>query len=171
MSGRVEKQLPGTASFGRGCPHRIYPLLISLVFLMGTSNVVNALVPSGFYLADEPALSTCRKMSVSSDANFAESVFTVESELDIRPGLVWMRQPSYPEKAMSMAIEGRVLLHVLVGETGRAKEVKIIEEFPNGAGFGQCCLAVAQKAVYFPGIKDNKPVKGWVEIPIEFKLP
>ena len=82
-----------------------------------------------------------------------------------------MRQPDFPEQAKDASVgKGRVVLRVLVGETGSAREVKIAEENPPGVGFGQCCLVPAQKAVYSPGVKDNSPVNCWVTVPVEFKL-
>lgn len=186
MSGHCCNRLPGTALFGRVFSHAPYILLVLLIFIMEMPAVVNALVPSGYYPGEDPVgvckaivlngnavkgsvSLTCERKSVTSDVDFSESIFTTQSDLDIRPGLIWMKQPNLPVQMQESVIEGRVLLHVLVGESGQAKEVKIIEESPTGAGLGQCCLAAAQKAVYSPGIKGNKPVKCWVEIPVVFK--
>lgn len=89
-------------------------------------------------------------------------------EVDTPPKLVWMKFPDYPKRAGDMAMEGKVLLRVLVDKRGKAKEVEIIKEIPANAGFGQPCIEQAQKAIFTPAFKDNKPVQSWVTIPIEF---
>ena len=40
--------------------------------------------------------------------------------------------PIYPYKAKRLKIEGYVLLHVLIDDSGRAQQIKIIEEQPRG---------------------------------------
>ncbi|TEW52294.1 energy transducer TonB [Psychromonas algicola] len=40
--------------------------------------------------------------------------------------------PEYPYKARRLKIEGYVLLHVLIDDAGRPKEIKVIEEQPRG---------------------------------------
>ena len=40
--------------------------------------------------------------------------------------------PVYPYKAKRLKIEGYVLLHVLIDDSGRAQQIKIIEEQPRG---------------------------------------
>lgn len=41
-------------------------------------------------------------------------------------------QPQYPYKAQRLKIEGYVLLHILIDDTGRPQEIKVIEEKPRG---------------------------------------
>ncbi|MDX2319431.1 MAG: TonB family protein [Moritella sp.] len=50
--------------------------------------------------------------------------------------------PQYPYKAKRLKIEGYVLLHILIDDTGRAEKIKIIEEQPRGY-FGK----ISRKAV------------------------
>jgi len=40
--------------------------------------------------------------------------------------------PEYPYKARRLKIEGYVLLHVLIDDAGRPKQIKVIEEQPRG---------------------------------------
>lgn len=41
-------------------------------------------------------------------------------------------QPQYPYKAQRLKIEGHVLLHILIDDSGRPQEIKVIEESPRG---------------------------------------
>lgn len=41
-------------------------------------------------------------------------------------------KPQYPYKAQRLKIEGHVLLHILIDDTGRVQEIKVIEEKPRG---------------------------------------
>ncbi len=122
-------------------------------------------------LPTPPTLQSGKNRAGTTAGKSPETVFSDNDKLDIKPALIWMRHPDFPAQAKDASIgQGKVVLRVLVGETGSAREVKIAEENPPGVGFGQCCLAPAQKAVYSPGVKDNKPVNCWVTVPVEFKL-
>jgi protein TonB len=41
-------------------------------------------------------------------------------------------KPQYPYKAQRLKIEGHVLLHILIDDTGQVQEIKVIEEKPRG---------------------------------------
>lgn len=74
----------------------------------------------------------------------------------------------YPEEAKKMAVEGKVFIRAFISESGEVMATKVIK----GIGFG--CDEAAQQAIsrcrFSPGVKDEKPVKVQVMIPIIFKL-
>lgn len=74
-------------------------------------------------------------------------------------------QPSYPEMAREAQIQGRVVLHVLVGKDGRVKNVKVI----RGVNYlNDAATDAVKKWVFKPALSNNKPVAVWVEVPVDF---
>lgn len=78
-------------------------------------------------------------------------------------------RPAYPAMSRRLGEEGKVLLRVLVGSEGRAREVQLKE----GSGFARLDQA-AREAVarwrFVPARKGSEAVEGWVLVPITFSL-
>jgi len=74
-------------------------------------------------------------------------------------------EPSYPEFAREAQIQGKVVLHVLVGKDGRVKNVKVIR---GVTGLNEEAVKAIQKWVFKPALSNNKPVAVWVEVPMDF---
>jgi protein TonB len=74
-------------------------------------------------------------------------------------------QPRYPEFAREAQIQGKVVLHVLVGKDGRVKNVKVIK---GVKGLDDEAVAAIKKWVFKPALSNNKPVAVWVEVPMDF---
>ena len=74
-------------------------------------------------------------------------------------------QPVYPEFAREAQIQGKVLLHVLVGKDGRVKNVKVIKSVK---GLDEAATDAIRKWVFKPALSNNKPVAVWVEVPMDF---
>jgi protein TonB len=81
------------------------------------------------------------------------------------PTPVTQVKPTYPEFARDAQIQGRVLLHVLVGKDGRVKNVKVIR---GVVGLNENAVEAVRKWVFKPALSNNKPVAVWVEIPVDF---
>ena len=92
------------------------------------------------------------------------------SAVDRPPVLVAMDLPEYPSNAKRLGIEGKVLLHVLVGLHGEALKVRVEAESPEGMGFGVNAVKTAQLAIFGPAIHKSQPVKCWVAFPVIFEL-
>ncbi|HPG39707.1 MAG TPA: M56 family metallopeptidase [bacterium] len=79
-----------------------------------------------------------------------------------------MKNVGYPESALKAGIEGKVLVNVLFDEKGNIVETKIEK------GLNEDCNQAAINAIkavkWDPAIKDGKPIKVWLHIPIIFKL-
>ena len=74
----------------------------------------------------------------------------------------------YPESAMKQGIQGRVVLHILIGVDGSVLEHKVLKSI----GHTECDLAAikAVKSVRWkPAKQRDKPVKLWVSVPVIFK--
>jgi TonB family protein len=74
-------------------------------------------------------------------------------------------QPAYPEFAREAQIQGKVVLHVLVGKDGRVKNVKVIR---GVTGLNEAAVDAIKKWVFKPALSNNKPVAVWVEVPMDF---
>ena len=74
-------------------------------------------------------------------------------------------QPSYPEFAREAQIQGKVILHVLVGKDGRVKNVKVKRSI---TGLDDVAVKAVKQWVFKPALSNNKPVAVWVEVPVDF---
>ncbi|MBI4364306.1 MAG: TonB family protein [Candidatus Latescibacteria bacterium] len=74
-------------------------------------------------------------------------------------------QPAYPEFAREAQIQGKVVLHVLVGKDGRVKNVKVMR---GVTGLNEAAVDAIKKWVFKPALSNNKPVAVWVEVPMDF---
>ena len=81
------------------------------------------------------------------------------------PVAVTTVQPTYPEFARDAQIQGKVVLHVLVGKDGRVKNVKVIR---GVTGLNEAAVDAIKRWVFKPALSNNKPVAVWVEIPMDF---
>jgi protein TonB len=76
----------------------------------------------------------------------------------------------YTPEALGAAIEGTVILDVIVDETGRVREVRVVSGL--GDGLTEAAVSAIKGCRFSPGEKDGKPVP--VRIPgykIRFLLP
>ncbi len=75
----------------------------------------------------------------------------------------------YPDEARQLGLEGKVVVGVLVDESGRSLDAKIVRT----SGYSlldSAAIYTARTILFSPGIHGNKPVKSWVLIPLEFTL-
>jgi protein TonB len=81
------------------------------------------------------------------------------------PVPVFTVQPEYPGFARDAQIQGKVILHVLVGKDGRVKNVKVHK---GVTGLNDAAIEAVKKWVFKPALSNNKPVAVWVEVPVDF---
>ena len=86
------------------------------------------------------------------------------------PQLVRSPKPEYPPQARRLHVEGVVVLSVLVDETGRVQDARLIEPIQQQVGINEAALKVARSAEYRPAVKDGVKVKMWTRLRIPFKL-
>ena len=84
------------------------------------------------------------------------------------PSFVRFVPPEYPHQARARNIEGRVLLRVLVGAEGRAKEIEVVES--SHPAFVKAARRSAQRSRYVPLTQQGRAEEVWVLIPFQFTL-
>ncbi|MDP1629868.1 MAG: energy transducer TonB [Caulobacter sp.] len=98
------------------------------------------------------------------------------TEADRNPD--WLMRPDgdqvaryYPERAVRMGVEGKVVLVCVVGTDTRLSDCKVVSEEPADFEFGDAAINLAAEMRMTPKIQDGLPVEGSVRLPIVFKLP
>ena len=74
----------------------------------------------------------------------------------------------YPISAKEAGIEGKVLVKAIIDENGNVTETSILKSVNKDCD--KAAMDAIKKTKFTPGIKDNKPVKAEVIIPVMFKL-
>ena len=80
-------------------------------------------------------------------------------------------QPDYPVKALADSVEGKVHISVHFDTTGHVDKWRVVQEKPEGYGFGQAAEKVIVKWEFTPCIESGRPKSSWVAIPFKFRLP
>jgi protein TonB len=70
---------------------------------------------------------------------------------------VYVPQPSYPRRAQTQGKEGYAVIEVTITTVGDVRDLIMVEEFPEGWGFGKAALKAAGKLKYSPKIVDGVP--------------
>ncbi len=125
---------------------------------------------SGTGLDETPPVSTAPPKLIEDD------------DLDDRPPFEWVekmptpiggiegiqKRIAYPDFAVRVGLEGKVIVRAYVDKNGNVYDVKILK------GIGGGCDEAAAEAVmntrFSPGEQRGKPVKVMVSVPISFKL-
>jgi TonB family protein len=79
--------------------------------------------------------------------------------------------PMYPEIARRQGLEGTVELNVLVDERGSVQDVQVVTGAGGKAGLNEAAMDNVRKRKYRPATKEGVPVKVWVPVRVQFKLP
>ena len=90
-------------------------------------------------------------------------------QVDQRPSIVRRSSVEYPSRARRRAIEGRVVVQLVVDTEGRARECRIRSAEPGG-WFEDAALAAAEKMRFMPGRIKGKAVNTVVLVPFSFSL-
>ena len=76
----------------------------------------------------------------------------------------------YPPVAKMNRVEGTVLLSVLVGETGKVLEVRVIRGINRPVGLNEAAEEIMRRSTFSAPTKDGVKVKSWTTVPVDFKL-
>ena len=68
---------------------------------------------------------------------------------------VYVPQPQYPRRAQSRGKEGYAVIEVIITTTGGVRDPKLLEEDPEGWGFGRAAMKAALKLKYNPRVVDG----------------
>ncbi len=96
------------------------------------------------------------------------AVMTADS-VDQKPRPMHQPQPKLPPRIVQKQIEGKVLLRLLVDEDGRVERIRVMKAEPKGL-FEDSVKEAARQWRYQPAQYQGKPVKTWIEVPMNFKL-
>ncbi|MBK7632582.1 MAG: energy transducer TonB [Ignavibacteriales bacterium] len=104
---------------------------------------------------------------------FGINLFAQEEKLDKFPEPVggieqMIKNVVYPQTAKDAGIEGKVIVKAIIDEKGNVVETEVVESVNTDCD--KAAMDAIKKTKFTPGIKDNKPVKAEVTIPIMFKL-
>jgi len=104
---------------------------------------------------------------------FVINGFAHEEKLDKYPEPVGgieelVKNLVYPASAKESGIEGKVLVKAIIDEKGNVTETSILKSVNDDCD--KAAMDAIKETKFTPGIKDNKPVKAEVTIPIMFKL-
>lgn len=90
----------------------------------------------------------------------------------------WLEKPDgatlgavYPKFAQFIGVEGRALISCKVARTGRLDNCVVVNETPEGLGFGKAALDLVPYFRMAPGTAGGSAQEGIVRIPIRFALP
>lgn len=75
--------------------------------------------------------------------------------------------PAYPEWARENGIEGRIVLHALVGTDGRVRRVTVRQGIP---GLSESAEDALYRWTFRPAMAGRQPVAVWIEVPFRFHL-
>lgn len=101
------------------------------------------------------------------------SAFAQEDKIDVLPEPVGgleqtIKNVIYPQSAKEAGIEGKVFVKVIIDERGNVIESKVTKSVDKDCD--KAAVDAIMKTKFTPAMKDNKPVKTEVTIPILFKL-
>ena len=102
-----------------------------------------------FEVPDNAVSMAAPKVSTSLNA----SLGTFARDSDYIP--VYVPQPQYPRRAQSRGKEGYAVIEVIITTTGGVRAPKLLEEDPEGWGFGRAAMKAALKLKYNPRVVDG----------------
>lgn len=90
-------------------------------------------------------------------------------QVDVHPSALNLIKPAYPEKGVELGVDGKVVLLLLIDETGVVKEASVVEADPEGV-FEESALAAFREARFAPAQKNGRAVKSRVLIRVSYEL-
>lgn len=84
------------------------------------------------------------------------------------PRVLQKSEPGYTEEARDAKIEGAVVLSIVIGVDGKARDINILKGL--GSGLDEKAVDAVQKWQFAPATKDGTPVAARAQIEIHFKL-
>ena len=73
-----------------------------------------------------------------------------KKDSDVTP--VYVAQPQYPRRAQTRGKQGYAVVEVIITSRGEVRDLILLEEYPEGWGFGGAALEAATKLRYVPKI-------------------
>lgn len=96
------------------------------------------------------------------------TVYQVD-KVDQRPAIARRIAPQYPARARRMAVEGKVVVQLVVDREGQPGNIAIFSAEPPGY-FEEAALSAARQMRFVPGKIKGQPVRTQVMLPFNFRL-
>ena len=84
------------------------------------------------------------------------------------PSVLYKVDPSYTRSARAAKVQGTVLLVMVIGSDGRAKDIQVKKSV--NSQLGEQAVAAVRKWKFKPGTKDGQPVNVRASIEVNFRL-
>jgi TonB family protein len=84
------------------------------------------------------------------------------------PKILYRIDPEFSEEARKNKMQGRVILHVIIGTDGKAHDIQVLR--PLGMGLDEKAVEAVKQWKFEPGRKDGQPVPVQVSFEISFRL-
>jgi TonB family protein len=91
------------------------------------------------------------------------------SDVDQPPRRLREILPIYPPIAARQNIEAVVFLSVLVSETGKVEDVRVLRGDGRKLGFDEAAIRAVRSTTFSPAIKEGQRVKTWAPIDVRFR--
>jgi len=76
----------------------------------------------------------------------------------------------YPPIALRSGIEGRVILELFIDRHGQIQRIEIMQERPEGRGFGEAAVKAFTGMRCVPAVADGEPVSARYRYPVSFRI-
>ncbi len=97
-------------------------------------------------------------------------VATVEfRKLEVKPGIVDVPVPAYPEAVRNAGIEGTTTVQLLLDLDGSVMDAKVLNSSGNQV-LDAAAVEAAMRARFTPAMQQDKPVRVWISFPYHFRL-
>jgi periplasmic protein TonB len=87
---------------------------------------------------------------------------------DDYPHFLHRELPLYPQAARRMGREGKVVLRLLIDETGKLQQVEVVES--TGFEFTRAAVEAVKKSTFRPALQNGLPVPSRAILPVQFVL-
>jgi len=84
------------------------------------------------------------------------------------PSILRKVEPEYSEEARKAALEGAVILQIVIGTDGQARDLKVLRSL--GMGLDETAIAAVSNWQFHPGAKDGQPVPVFAQIEVNFRM-
>jgi TonB family protein len=108
-----------------------------------------------------------RGLPLDSAVETTPGVYTVAGGVSA-PRPLFTADPDYPEIARSLKYQGVVVLHMVVEETGKPTDIKVVRM--QGLGLDEQAIEAVRKWRFKPAKKGNQPVPVAINVEINFNL-
>jgi TonB family protein len=89
---------------------------------------------------------------------------------DVTPPVLLSRQePLYSAAALTVRLQGSVVLSTVIGEDGTAREIRVVKSL--GLGLDENAIAAVADWRFLPSTKGGEPVAVESNIEVNFRLP